>query len=335
MSGATHLTRAGEGKSLTQYLEGWVSSLSALPRTTRDVYVGDVAHVARTLDGATGQSATAPPASGLAELREIARRVDVGFAALWRCAASLDRLTTADLSDDAVVALWASLRDTRGVSHAWRETSAFRSFLRYLVACGALPRLPAERATDHLPPVVRAEYAPLSRDEEATLYAACARDGHTRLTWATRDLAMIRLLLAAGLRKDELLALPLAALDTTGRSITVDRRTGSRVVPLDPETVRALAAYVSERERRFGEDDEHLFVRTDGTAFGARSLYRLVARIFELADVAPRPGSLVHLLRVTYAQRTREAGADPRDVQRLLGHVSRASTRRLLAAHEN
>jgi site-specific recombinase XerC len=109
-----------------------------------------------------------------------------------------------------------------------------------------------------------------------------------------------------------------------------------REIPLPDEARDALGANLDERMRKFGPllDDDYLFVRTDGLRLDGRSLYCLTERLFRCDGIDPRAGSMVHLLRCTFAQRTRESALTEIDVQWLHEHTNVVSTKRILRASE-
>lgn len=94
--------------------------------------------------------------------------------------------------------------------------------------------------------------------------------------------ALFGLLACAGLRISEALALSCADVDLDGGLITVraGKRGLTRLVPLHPTTVVALADYATERERRLGTPGpDDAFFRTDAST---RISYRTAHHAFSV-----------------------------------------------------
>jgi len=169
-----------------------------------------------------------------------------------------------------------------------------------------LPNVPAQLGLEPLPRVL--PRVPTDSDVQQLL-DACVDD---------RERALVRLLLATGIRWGEIPAL--RSQIGTGYFDTSEGKSGCRRLPL-PEAVAALL-------NRIG-DGEHLWLahvprdpRRDGrpmTPGGLRALwYRLCAR----ADVRISPHSTRHKFAVSML----EDGADLRSIQELLGHRSISTT---------
>jgi integrase/recombinase XerC len=131
-----------------------------------------------------------------------------------------------------------------------------------------------------------------------------------------RDLAIIELLYAAGLRAGELCALDRSDVDLTSGTVLVRNGKGgkSRKVPIHRLAVERIGAYLSSRT----DSNQALFLGTRGARLNSRSLYRIVNKYF--------PGSHPHQLRHSFATHLLDAGADLRSIQELLGHSHIATT---------
>jgi site-specific recombinase XerD len=135
-----------------------------------------------------------------------------------------------------------------------------------------------------------------------------------------RDLAVLELLYAAGLRVSELCGLDRADIDLRGRTVTVLGKGGKqRRVPIHDAAVAALRAWFEGGRDAMEGPSEAAFVNRRGARLGPRD----VRRILDRRSASP---THPHALRHTYATHLLDGGADLRVVQELLGHASLATT---------
>jgi integrase/recombinase XerC len=194
-----------------------------------------------------------------------------------------------------------------------RRAAALRCYFSWLLRQGRLGSDPARalRAPSgggRLPRVLSgAEVAGLLDVEAAT-----ALD--------RRDLAVIELLYAAGLRVSELCGLDRRDVDLRGRTVTVlGKGAKQRRVPVHDAAVAALTAWLEDGREEMAGPPEAVFVNRRGNRLGPRD----VRRILDRRAAAP---THPHALRHTYATHLLNGGADLRVVQELLGHASLATT---------
>jgi integrase/recombinase XerC len=135
-----------------------------------------------------------------------------------------------------------------------------------------------------------------------------------------RDLAVLELLYAAGLRVSELCGLNRSDVDLRGRTVTVLGKGGKqRRVPIHDAAVAALRAWFEGGRDAMEGPAEAAFVNRRGARLGPRD----VRRILDRRSASP---THPHALRHTYATHLLDGGADLRVVQELLGHASLATT---------
>ena len=135
-----------------------------------------------------------------------------------------------------------------------------------------------------------------------------------------RDLAVLELLYAAGLRVSELCGLNRSDVDLRGRTVTVLGKGGKqRRVPIHDAAVAALRAWFEDGRDAMEGPAEAAFVNRRGARLGPRD----VRRILDRRSASP---THPHALRHTYATHLLDGGADLRVVQELLGHASLATT---------
>ena len=135
-----------------------------------------------------------------------------------------------------------------------------------------------------------------------------------------RDLAVLELLYAAGLRVSELCGIDRGDVDLRGRTVTVLGKGGKqRRVPVHDAAVAALRAWFEDGRDAMAGPPEAAFVNQRGARLGPRD----VRRILDRRSASP---THPHALRHTYATHLLDGGADLRVVQELLGHASLATT---------
>ena len=143
-----------------------------------------------------------------------------------------------------------------------------------------------------------------------------------------RNRAMLQVMLGAGLRVSEVVALMPSDIDLDRGMLRVNRGKGAkdRVIPVDGETLGWLRAW-AERRKRLGLNARSPFFcskRNRGKPLTPRYVQWLVARLAEAAGIEKKVTP--HVLRHTYATRMLRRGLDLREVQELLGHSNVATT---------
>ena len=142
-----------------------------------------------------------------------------------------------------------------------------------------------------------------------------------------RDRAMIELLYASGLRVSELVALPLAAVDSRSGIVRVRGKGGrERIVPVGQRAREALALYLDgPRATLLGaRQSRDLFVTPRGSRMTRQGFWKLLGRYARCAGITQRV--YPHTLRHSFATHLLEGGADLRAVQAMLGHADIATT---------
>lgn len=135
-----------------------------------------------------------------------------------------------------------------------------------------------------------------------------------------RNLAIILLMLDAGLRLGEVVQLHIADLDLEGARAKVwGKGSKEREVPLGHRTVQAIEDYLDTRRE---SDHPHLFLDRWGKPISGSAIQNVFKRLKEkLGWEKLHP----HLLRHSFARFYLEEG-NLRDLQAILGHVSASTT---------
>lgn len=206
-----------------------------------------------------------------------------------------------------------------------RRLSALRTFYRFLALTHGVDVNPA-RAT-RTPKLGRRLPTHLDRVETDLVFAEAERraaDGGFR---EARDLAMLELFYATGMRLSELAGLSEPDIDLVSDQVKLrGKGKKERLVPLGRHAASALRAYFRHRDGLVarGGDRRAVFLNARGRRLTPRGVQLAVRG---LLDTLPRGGELhVHSLRHSFASHLLDAGADLRAVQELLGHASLSTT---------
>ncbi len=227
------------------------------------------------------------------------------------------------LGDEDVQAFEVFLRE-RGyaASTVARKTAATRTFCNYLVEQQILRSDPSAKMTT--PKVAKSIPKAMTRDEiDRLLEQPEIIDGDEMI----RDIAMLRLLYATGIRVSELVSLDIddVRLDDLP-SIMVGRTDRKRMVPIGQDVVTAIAAHINERkpaEKADGSANHALFLNHRGRRLTRQGFWLILKTYAERAgfeDITP------HTLRHSFAAHQILDGRELSDVQELLGHVSISTT---------
>jgi integrase/recombinase XerC len=154
-----------------------------------------------------------------------------------------------------------------------------------------------------------------------------ARDDRVQAALALRDVALVELLYATGIRVSELCGLDLGDIDNERRCIRVFGKGGKeRTVPMGLPAERILARWLREGRPVLATpaSGQPIFLGARGKRLDPRTARRVVHQRLEAVPGGPDVGP--HGLRHTAATHLLEGGADLRSVQEILGHSSLATT---------
>ncbi|MGQ0521248.1 MAG: tyrosine-type recombinase/integrase [Actinomycetota bacterium] len=229
--------------------------------------------------------------------------------------------------------------DERSPATVARRTAALRSFFAW---CYRTQRIAADPAALLRPPKKRRRM-PRAIDQPTAVRALAAAGEAS--TWPERDVVILTLALACGLRLDEIARLRVDDLDGSPPAAMIVRGKGDkeRRLGLPPVVQDALAAYLPTRAARLGTlglDASTVVVSSRprpvkdrrGRVVGATveasrdSVIYVVDRVLRHLG-ARRDGVRVHALRHTFATLgLREGAFSLRQLQVALGHASLATT---------
>jgi len=202
-----------------------------------------------------------------------------------------------------------------------RFLSSIKSFYRYLVIEKLILDNPIEiidspRPWRKLPNV-------LSTEEIDTLIAA----PDIKTSGGLRDLAMLELLYATGLRVTELISLKLSAVDlSVGYLRTLGKGSKERVVPFGDAAKIAIEEYILRVRPSLSKNTQStdLFLTRRGTKMTRQGFWKILKKYITKAKISGNVSP--HTLRHAFATHLLERGADLRSVQQMLGHSDISST---------
>ncbi len=238
--------------------------------------------------------------------------------------------------DVATLRSWLATQQTLGRARTTlnRRATAVRVFTAWAHRTGRMPTDPgtllgSPRARRTLPPVLRV-------DEARALLTAAAERADDATPVGTRDVAVLELLYATGIRVGELCGLDVDDVDHERRVVRVlGKGRKERTVPFGLPASHALDAWLWQGRPALlaglvaggtaaAPVTPALFLGARGGRVDPRVVRAMVHA--RLADVPGAPDLGPHGLRHSAATHLLEGGADLRTVQELLGHASLSTT---------
>jgi integrase/recombinase XerD len=209
-----------------------------------------------------------------------------------------------------------------GVHHQNRMLSAVKQFTRYLKEYDVIVADPARE--------IRYAKEPKSLPKGILTPAEARKILHapdTKSVIGYRDRTILELLYTSGIRKDELITLTLADVDTTdGFLRVVGKGSKERVVPVGRIACRYLENYVKSVRPELLRNpyEKRLFLSGRGGPLSKNVVWELVKKYAKAAKIPKNVHP--HTFRHTCATQMLRNKANIRAVQELLGHSSLDST---------
>ncbi|HEY0774693.1 MAG TPA: tyrosine recombinase XerC [Nocardioidaceae bacterium] len=239
------------------------------------------------------------------------------------------KLGHTDLStlDVRTLRSWLANQQTRGLARTTmaRRATAVRVFTAWAQRTGRTETDPG--ALLGSPKAHRTLPAALRRDEARELLEAAATRADDGSAVGLRDVAILELLYATGIRVGELCGLDVDDVDRERRVVRVfGKGRKERTVPYGRPAERAVATWLETGRPQLAVPGSGpaLFLGVRGRRIDQRAVRSMVHA--RLADVPGAPDLGPHGLRHTAATHLLEGGADLRTVPELLGHAALATT---------
>jgi integrase/recombinase XerD len=234
----------------------------------------------------------------------------------------LGRTTPASVTSADIAAFLGRLKDAGiGPRSRARCLSSIRMFHKFLMIENYTDVNPASiieaPRTQHKLP----EF--LSSQEVDALISACAGTSGENI----RDLAMLELIYATGLRVSELVGLKLREVNLdSGYLMTLGKGNKERLVPIGESACQQVAAYLEGVRYRLDPDgkNQFLFLSRLGDAMSRQAFWNIIKKRAYLAGISKNISP--HTMRHSFATHLLENGADLRSVQIMLGHADLSTT---------
>ena len=201
-----------------------------------------------------------------------------------------------------------------------RCLASLKNFYLYLVSSGFLEKSPVmdihvDRGEKKLPQILT------GREIELLLSQPVCVDAK-----GFRDKAMLEVMYATGMRVTELISLDVDDVNLDLGIIKCNGVKRSRLIPLYPMALRALATYLRDvRSSMISDPDETaLFVNVGGARMSRQGFWKILKHYQETAHIEKE--ITPHTLRHSFAVHLLENGADVGSLQELMGHCDISST---------
>ncbi len=203
-----------------------------------------------------------------------------------------------------------------------RKVASARSFFKHLVETGKLKENPIRNLVS--PQVNKKAPRVLTQAEYAQLLAI-PRSMST--PESRRDVVMLELLYATGLRASEVVSLQVSDLDLDHASLFCRQGNSRRKLHLTAEIAQLLREYLSNGrlDLLYDEREAGLFLNRRGHQLTRQGFWQIVKNYAERAGLDDRVTP--HTLRHSFAVRKVQSGTDLHALQQALGHAYISSTR--------
>ena len=266
-------------------------------------------------------------AQGFGELSIPDYARNVGLFLEYLRSIGVEQLTDVDRKVMADYQQEVSLETHRGkiLSHSTqrKRLTCVRQFFQYLLKEDAVLLDPSSdmefpRLNDQLPRDI------LTRREIGELLSQADPES----TLGLRDRAMLEVLYSTGIRVSELAGLTVADVDLSNAELKVrGKGKKERIVPLGEVVKDYLERYLAHcRSVLAGTAQRSLFVSNRGRRFHYTNISFIVRNYGKSAGITKRVSP--HGLRHTCATHLLQGRADIRQIQKILGHASIATTQR-------
>lgn len=200
-----------------------------------------------------------------------------------------------------------------------RKVSSLKAYYKFLLRTGQIEATPL--AAHKSLKIKKNIQIPFSESEVGQVISSISPDSFKN----SRDLSIILLLYATGIRRAELIGITIKDLDLNNNLLKVlGKRNKERFVPLLPEIVSLLGIYLKYREGLVMEGTPNLFITERGVKLYENLVYRIINNYFSLASKKVKKSP--HILRHSFATHLLGQGANLNAVKELLGHSSLAAT---------
>ena len=228
---------------------------------------------------------------------------------------------------EKVLSIWA--KSGLAPSTGARKLSSAKQYFKFLQTDGLRADNPAQNLRG--PKQGRPLPKILSEKDVDRLFEAAELDETPK---GIRQLCLLEILYAGGLRVSELVSLTVRAVQRRDGCLLIKGKGGKeRIVPLTPPAITAIQAWLKLRETTLptgidAKERANLFLFPSSGKSGHMTRERFAQLLKDLAIKAGLPPAKIspHVLRHAFATHMLANGADLRSVQTLLGHADISTT---------
>lgn len=215
-----------------------------------------------------------------------------------------------------------------------RKVAAIKSFFHFLVAEDVIKEDPTSSLDS--PKVKKRLPKAITPGEVDRLLQAPSADSSPK---AQRDMALLELLYASGMRVTELVSLNIADLqfdNGDGATVRVKGKkanTKERVIPIGSSATEVVQHYINNGREQLALDPnaEALFLNNRGQRLTRQGLWLIIKHYVDAVGIS---GEVTpHTLRHSFAAHKLSQGKSLQDIQKLLGHANISTTQ--VYAHLN
>jgi integrase/recombinase XerC len=244
--------------------------------------------------------------------------------------AHIDKLGITEFSELKITHIrsWLANLQSTGISRATlaRRIVSIRAFTYWVASQGWIPTdigsdLAIPKAHKTLPEVLN------HSQTQIVLDAIIAKAGEDPSPINVRDLAMIEVLYASGIRVSEICGLNIRDVDLERNTLLVlGKGDKERVVPIGLPAIKAIKNWLATARAEFtnSTSGDAVFLGARGKRIDQRTVRTVVYEALSAIEGLEKLGP--HALRHSAATHLLEGGADLRTVQEILGHASLATT---------
>lgn len=184
--------------------------------------------------------------------------------------------------------------------------------------------IPAPKAAKRLPNTLNVDE--INQLLEAKVINAASKDeSKTKNSLRHRDIVIMELIYACGLRLSELSSLDLQDVDWQQQTIRVTGKgQKQRQIPFGRKAKAALKSWLNQRPSVADENEPALFVSQRGKRLSNSSIQKRLKKLALTQGL--QMNVYPHMLRHSFASHILESSRDLRAVQELLGHANLSTT---------
>ena len=246
----------------------------------------------------------------------------------------LSEKTGANLKDasntDIVSYLFKLKNEGKSAATVNRKTASLRAFYNYLVSLSHISTNPTTNIKS--PKVAQKEPEYLTIEEVDKLLSLPDKS-----TKGLRDLAILELLYATGVRVSEIIEADINDVNLRMGFITCTGEVGkARIIPIGRHAKKAMEEYIFEGREKFIKsegNEQALFVNYLGGRMTRQGIWKLLKEYAKRAGIENK--ITPQILRNSFAVHMIQNGADLKTLQELMGHEDISATQVYLRVTKN